>query len=294
MSDPVKNVEIEDVLSSIRRLVSAEDPGTEPRGDGPNGRSAPRDVREQRLVLTPAQRVDAPVEDTAAEAETQATPAPEADLHEADTQEQAAAGLSAAMPEPSEPDEAGDAPVEASFETESINDHGLEHGLAMALEEALADAEAVRQADLQPGAEHDGYDDIEDADYVEVTDEEVAAAERVSDAPLQMPEFIMRRALEKDAAPDEVDAEADQAEASEAEAEPAPAEEAEALGLGALTLDESFELPSEAAEDEGLAEDDWGSDLAEDTLEAGLGEGLDDDASTSLEEALDDLANTAS
>lgn len=54
MSDPVTNVEIEDVLSSIRRLVS----------NGPQGRgakpAAPQTEAqsEERLVLTPALRVD--------------------------------------------------------------------------------------------------------------------------------------------------------------------------------------------------------------------------------------------
>lgn len=54
MSDPVTNIEIEDVLSSIRRLVS----------NGPQGRGAkPAEPHaetqsEERLVLTPALRVD--------------------------------------------------------------------------------------------------------------------------------------------------------------------------------------------------------------------------------------------
>ncbi|MBW4974948.1 hypothetical protein KZZ08_15045 [Roseovarius mucosus] len=66
MSDPVTNVEIEDVLSSIRRLVS-------------NGQAerlsttvaAPREAGMQaadRLVLTPALRVDEPVAEPPAEA----------------------------------------------------------------------------------------------------------------------------------------------------------------------------------------------------------------------------------
>ena len=52
MSDPVSNAEIEDVLSSIRRLVSTDESETT---------DAPRAVMEQaddRLVLTPALRVD--------------------------------------------------------------------------------------------------------------------------------------------------------------------------------------------------------------------------------------------
>lgn len=49
MSDPVTNVEIEDVLSSIRRLVA----------DDARPKAAPETARPrpERLVLTPAQRV---------------------------------------------------------------------------------------------------------------------------------------------------------------------------------------------------------------------------------------------
>ncbi|MBU2959593.1 hypothetical protein KO516_01885 [Citreicella sp. C3M06] len=51
MSDPVTNLEIEDVLSSIRRLVSED---ARPRSEPPT--EAPE--RPDRLVLTPAQRVN--------------------------------------------------------------------------------------------------------------------------------------------------------------------------------------------------------------------------------------------
>ncbi len=51
MSDPVTNVEIEDVLSSIRRLVSAEERSTKEPEEKP--------VEEaDKLVLTPSQRID--------------------------------------------------------------------------------------------------------------------------------------------------------------------------------------------------------------------------------------------
>ncbi len=64
MSDPVTNVEIEDVLASIRKLISRHDPAAEPspRPDGPAATpSRPRPAAD-RLVLTPALRVpdDAP------------------------------------------------------------------------------------------------------------------------------------------------------------------------------------------------------------------------------------------
>jgi hypothetical protein len=53
MSDPVTNVEIEDVLSSIRRLVAAEE-----RSDGNTRQGDETEDEADRLVLTPAQRVD--------------------------------------------------------------------------------------------------------------------------------------------------------------------------------------------------------------------------------------------
>ncbi len=56
MSDPVTNVEIEDVLSSIRRLVSGDE---RPRSAAPSP-VAPTPARAEpdRLVLTPSLRVD--------------------------------------------------------------------------------------------------------------------------------------------------------------------------------------------------------------------------------------------
>ncbi len=64
MSDPMTNVEIEDVLSSIRRLVS-EDLRSVPRGEAPvaavpiRPEAAPGMDAASKLVLTPAQRIDA-------------------------------------------------------------------------------------------------------------------------------------------------------------------------------------------------------------------------------------------
>ena len=67
MSDPVTNVEIEDVLSSIRRLVSED---SRPKAVPPK-RAAP-----ERLVLTPAQRVPEDAVDDELEAAEDSTPAP--------------------------------------------------------------------------------------------------------------------------------------------------------------------------------------------------------------------------
>ncbi len=62
MPDPVSNAEIEDVLSSIRRLVSEEPSSLKRRTPAAPG----------RLVLTPAQRVEAPEPEVEAEAEAEA------------------------------------------------------------------------------------------------------------------------------------------------------------------------------------------------------------------------------
>ncbi|MEY1556451.1 hypothetical protein AB3Y40_12535 [Yoonia sp. R2331] len=62
MSDPVTNVEIEDVLSSIRRLVSE---GEKPRREAAAAVDA-RSETPEKLVLTPAFRVDEPEKPEAA------------------------------------------------------------------------------------------------------------------------------------------------------------------------------------------------------------------------------------
>lgn len=71
MSDPVSNADIEDVLSSIRRLVSEEPAG------GHGGRKPVADGQAERFVLTPAFRV-ASHPDAEVEAEAEAETLPEA------------------------------------------------------------------------------------------------------------------------------------------------------------------------------------------------------------------------
>lgn len=58
MSDPVTKVEIEDVLSSIRRLVSSDE---RPKPAEPGAVASP--VEKDRLVLTPALRIDDAAQD---------------------------------------------------------------------------------------------------------------------------------------------------------------------------------------------------------------------------------------
>lgn len=65
MSDPVSNAEIEDVLSSIRRLVSTADRNDEATADAQETQADTTDT-ERRLVLTPSLRVDHTDDDAAA------------------------------------------------------------------------------------------------------------------------------------------------------------------------------------------------------------------------------------
>ena len=74
MSDPGANVDIDDVLSSIRRLVyngpnEDESDQFHPESDEAHGQRAAssRDVKAERLVLTPSQRIDTEASDAAAE-----------------------------------------------------------------------------------------------------------------------------------------------------------------------------------------------------------------------------------
>lgn len=71
MSEPVTNVEIEDVLSSIRRLVSAEERGTRSAEQIDDSEYSDDDDPRQaanKLVLTPAQRVEESLKTETAEA----------------------------------------------------------------------------------------------------------------------------------------------------------------------------------------------------------------------------------
>ncbi len=107
MSDPAKNSEIEDVLSSIRRLVSEE-------ARPPLRPQAP--VKPDRLVLTPALRVaDSPIEppldlsatDTESLSEDAAQPdaeMPDAEAHEGETHEVEAHDAQADLPDHSDVD----------------------------------------------------------------------------------------------------------------------------------------------------------------------------------------------
>ena len=104
MSDPVSNADIEDVLSSIRRLVSDEPSG------GKGRRKAREDAQAERLILTPAFRVTERQD---------AEPEPEADETTAEAQDDEAPFVAA--PEDDHQDSSQDAAAEiARFPTPEL------------------------------------------------------------------------------------------------------------------------------------------------------------------------------
>lgn len=148
MSDPVTNAHIEDVLSSIRRLVS-EDTRQNLRPSRPERAAARPAPAEDKLVLTPALRVADPVEPTSGEPTEQ------------DEQVAAEAAF--------QPAEADDQPLELSdaFQVEELSWEG--DGDAVEIEAEL-------EVDLEPEA--DPAEDV--ALEVEV--------EEVDEAPWRDPE----------------------------------------------------------------------------------------------------------
>lgn len=157
MSDPLKQMEIEDVLSSIRRLVANGSEQQRTPSPAPEKPAAP-----ERLVLTPAQRIEV-VEDPAPEAEVVAKPevavepqpveAPEADMWEEISLEDRIAELEAAIADVQddwEPDGSETARQHLNFADINREPVGTFHVQAEAEDEDDQD-QAVSGAD--PGAD---------------------------------------------------------------------------------------------------------------------------------------------
>ncbi|MGJ8546941.1 MAG: hypothetical protein ACSHWZ_15965 [Sulfitobacter sp.] len=166
MSDPVTNAEVEDVLSSIRRLVSEDKrpqtgaPTAVPAAERPQGNAAPnRDAgrsslrSDGRLVLTPALRVAArdgaepPVEEPAVE-EPAVDEAPFVDVD---------AQKAAHVPEPSE----ASAPAEDAVENMLAD---LQSDDATAPDEGDMSAPFFRHAVEKTAAEETARDRAEQAE----------------------------------------------------------------------------------------------------------------------------------
>lgn len=147
MSDPVTNVEIEDVLSSIRRLVSNDSKPDNPAPD-------PAPAEPDKLVLAPSFRVD-----NAAPA-TEETAADEAAADEASAPEMSAAPDA----EPHAEDEDWGA-VDAGTDAPAMPDDGDQHWDAQDTDdEAVEDVSAEDHAGQATGSDSDAETDIGEAD----------------------------------------------------------------------------------------------------------------------------------
>jgi len=177
MSDPVTNAEIEDVLSSIRRLVS-EDPDTAKRRRAAEATGKGAAPVADKLVLTPALRVEADVSRPAAPV---AGPSAEERSSAEDTEDAAAASLPATeppmpdppMPDPpiSEPPIPGShaatsvAPIAAPMDGDAVPETERLTGnyYEMTLEQRIAELEAAigqTAGEWEP----DGSEDADDSD----------------------------------------------------------------------------------------------------------------------------------
>lgn len=193
MSDAVTNVEIEDVLSSIRRLVSEESRAEPPRQADPEPEPEPRAA--DKLVLTPALRVAEPPDedhdDPAAEAAESENTA-EARHEEPEPWKDPAATLYAAAEAAGEhPDEALDSGDQDATEPDIIEMTAAE--LWQAEETGAQETDDPEDNSLEPGAEaedlataldHDGDGDSEEeaGTLADVTPTEDAAQDVAPDA----------------------------------------------------------------------------------------------------------------
>ena len=209
MSDPVTNVEIEDVLSSIRRLVSAEE-----RGDN-NETVDDTEAQESadKLVLTPAQRVD---EETGQDF-------PEGD----DWQEEPEVGATASNEDDDRFDGIEDAEIVESSETAEEHEEPVAHA---ELPEFLTRRHSEMNDDVEEAVSEDERSAVEaDAEDWEDTFDEAPETTEVE------PEFEAEQ---------EVEAETEPEPKFEPEHEPEFAAEAEAEELGEATQEPDEEEPS--------------------------------------------------
>ena len=180
MSDPVTNAEVEDVLSSIRRLVSQDRrPSTQTRTEKP---------AEGKLVLTPSLRVsnDAPLVDAYKAPKTTPEPvewtdaaAPEAGLPGSDHLDDIeAVGEAMTNGADASADRFG---TDEDFDTDSFETESLEH--ASEAETELRDTNAGADT---PFAEDD-FDLTADEDDVEEPALSVVSAKSVEEPPASEP-----------------------------------------------------------------------------------------------------------
>ncbi len=274
MSDPVTNAEIEDVLSSIRRLVS-EDSRQPART-----LAKPVPIERDRLVLTPALRVSDPVEiaevapdpepgpDLAPELPPELTPEQAAPWTDPEATLFQAAGQGMAEP-------IVDTPAEESLAAATDLDKGPTR--AGWLDEAGRQAGETVDATDRPDPDDHGASDVEAADLVDDapdTDWHAGDADRPDDADglesdqEALEAFFDVAAAEDEeamfAADDEADAPISEAPISEAHPSETDAEDDDPFNPVAEDADEAPLGPTVAALETAIGEtpDQWEPDGA--------------------------------
>lgn len=200
MSDPVTNVEIEDVLSSIRKLVSDGDkartrdpapvaaPQLEPSAQAPEPAVTPQsDSKPDKLVLTPAFLVPGAEDAQTAMDHEQPAPADSNDNHVAEASEDGAAD--------------GDTnDMTAAFDDAEVQDQQAEASDPPPQEDGLAVEALARDVDPMDGHDEDANAEVDDTagqgtsphdpEMTVAEADEVINDEAVDDGPIQLTEMV--------------------------------------------------------------------------------------------------------
>ncbi len=246
MSDPVSNAEIEDVLSSIRRLVSEEPSPL-------HKRRATAEAAKERFVLTPALRVEEEDEASGAEAEAEeSVPAePENDgasAAEAETGEPAPAEAEAA--EVME-DDAGAAPLSEPADAAQPMARASDDQPADRIGESRYTLEQ-RIAELEAALQHSPEEWEPDGSEVDAS--QAPDIPGIADAPDAADDLA--EPISEDVSPSDplelLPAEAGESDGAEPVADGSQEDHAEAAGAEATGSEAAIDAP-EAAEESGRA-----------------------------------------
>lgn len=282
MSDPVTNIQIEDVLSSIRRLVSEE--------SRLESRSVPKEKpREQdRLVLTPALRVaDDPRVDDVSEAKHAENPEP---ADEPVSAELETLTLSDPIEQVSEAVEEADGSEHGSEPWQNPETTLFEAAQTPIEDDDLADdPDVAEETAAQTPTEAEDFDDgYDDADVVpdEIEEADVVYDEDPQDEVETVASHEVEHFDDQDNAPqpqyEDIDAEAEAAEFAQddPEGDVNDAETADEVGESDDTYEAEFEVSdatTEVMEDPDLSHDARAESLSAkiEALEAAIGKTKD-------------------
>lgn len=235
MSDPVTNAQIEDVLSSIRRLVS-EDTRQNLRSARPERPASRPASAQDKLVLTPALRIAEPVDDDLSE------PVDD-DLSEAAEQSAAEAAFQPAV-DPAASDDFDTAGFDVA-EDASSEGFAFEAEEAEFTEEDGFEIEAELEIDLEPDTEFGTEAEVE------------AVVEDVEEAPWRDPDATLFEAAGVTPLEDHAEPAAQVVEDVEVSLEEQPDVLDEALSRKVAALEKMIAGRDDNWEPDGVQEDDY-------------------------------------